>query len=80
MKNTSTIGLLLVITFLFILDIQLYKGNVALEQQLNKIQTPTFIWNDDQESIPTDNSLITLELTEGDTIYIGPYNSKAKIE
>ena len=33
---------------------------------------PVFIWNDDLESIPMDNSTIKLEFTQNDTIYIGP--------
>lgn len=36
-------------------------------------QEVTFIWNDDEESIPVDGSLITLECTKGNIIYIGPY-------
>lgn len=32
-----------------------------------------FIWNDDEESIPKDGSLIKLEQTDENTIYIGPY-------
>jgi hypothetical protein len=35
-----------------------------------------FIWNDDYESIPKDDSLIRLEFTKGDTIFIGPYEVK----
>ena len=34
---------------------------------------PTFIWNDDIESLPTDGSPILIEFTSKDTIYIGPY-------
>jgi len=32
-----------------------------------------FIWNDDEESIPKDGSLIKLEHTDENTVYIGPY-------
>ena len=46
----------------------------------NSDAMPTIIWNDDLESIPIDNSLITLEFTKGDTIYIGPYDKNAKTE
>ena len=31
-----------------------------------------FVWNDDEESIPVDGSLIRLEFTDEDTVYIGP--------
>ncbi len=35
----------------------------------NNIQ---FIWNDDEESIPADGSLIKLEFTDENNVYIGP--------
>ena len=35
----------------------------------NNIQ---FIWNDDEESIPVDSSLIRLEFTDENNVYIGP--------
>lgn len=31
------------------------------------------VWNDDEESIPIDGSIIRLEFTRQDTIFIGPY-------
>ena len=31
-----------------------------------------FIWNDDEESIPADGSLIRLEFTDENNVYIGP--------
>ncbi len=37
---------------------------------------PVFIWNDDLESIPTDNSPILLEHTINDTIFIGPLETE----
>ena len=37
---------------------------------------PTFIWNDDIESLPTDGSPILIEFTSRDTIYIGPYEHR----
>lgn len=39
------------------------------KQEYNSIK---FIWNDDEESIPTDGSLIKLEFTDGNDVYIGP--------
>lgn len=38
-----------------------------------------FVWNDVEESIPMDGSLITLEFTDENTVYIGPYDPNAKI-
>lgn len=37
---------------------------------------PTFIWNDDIESLPTDGSPILIEFTSKDTIYIEPYEHR----
>lgn len=31
-----------------------------------------FVWNDDEESIPKDGSLIRIEFTDENTVYIGP--------
>lgn len=31
-----------------------------------------FIWNDVEESIPVDGSLIRLDFTDGNNVYIGP--------
>jgi hypothetical protein len=33
-----------------------------------------FIWNDVEESIPVDGSLIRLEFTDENNVYIGPAN------
>jgi hypothetical protein len=38
---------------------------------LNKMEQPTFIWNDDLEGLPVDGTPIMLQYTEGDTIYLG---------
>ena len=46
-----------------------FYAQAELEQ--NETQTE-FVWNDDEESIPTDGSLVRIEFTEGNTIYIGP--------
>ena len=41
--------------------------------ELERNETKTeFVWNDDEESIPTDGSLVRIEFTGGNTIYIGP--------
>lgn len=46
-------------------------------QPMNDTKSPVIIWNDDEESIPMENSLILLEMISNDTIYIGPYYEKA---
>ena len=43
----------------------------------NDEQDIVFVWNDDEESIPIDGSLITLEFTDENTVYIGPYDERA---
>lgn len=61
------------IIVLIITNIILYNDlqkQLALNQETNK--GITFIWNDDEESIPVDGSLIQLEFTDEDTVYIGP--------
>ena len=36
----------------------------------------TFIWNDDEESIPVDSTPIMLQYTSNDTIYLGPLETE----
>lgn len=33
-----------------------------------------FIWNDDEESIPTDGSLVRIEFTDENNVYLEPIN------
>jgi|694.fasta_scaffold00217_94 hypothetical protein len=80
MKSTIQFTIAFIFIVSIILNVQLYRGYTKLENKLNERQQTTFIWNDDEESIPTDNSLITLEMTKGDTIYIGPYDKYTKTE
>ena len=66
---------------LIILCLQMFLSGVMVEYLLryddihrpenNNIQ---FIWNDDEESIPADGSLIRLEFTDENNVYIGPAN------
>ena len=44
----------------------------------NNTRQQNIIWNDDTESIPSDNSLITLEFTKNGVMYVGPYDKNAK--
>lgn len=44
----------------------------AEQRKLEADPSPVIIWNDDTESIPADGELIRLEMTQNDTIYIGP--------
>ena len=64
---------------LIILCLQMFLSGIMVEYLLryddihrpenNNIQ---FIWNDDEESIPADGSLIRLEFTDENNAYIGP--------
>ena len=57
------------------------KLEIENETQVNIIQKELqnkgiiFVWNDDEESIPKDGSLIQLEYTDENTVYIGPINN-----
>lgn len=53
--------------------------HITFDNRANHNNGIEFIWNDDEESIPPDGSLITLEQTDENTVYIGPYDPKAKI-
>ena len=51
--------------------------HITFDNKANHNNGIEFIWNDDEESIPPDGSLITLEQTDENTVYIGPYDPKA---
>lgn len=73
MKTNFYPLLLVSIVILIITNIILYNDlqkQLALNQETNK--GITFIWNDDEESIPVNGSLIQLEFTDENTVYIGP--------
>ena len=70
MKRNYYPLLLAITSFLLLLNIYQYKCTsdlLAIEEQ----EQPVFIWNDDLEGIPVDHSLILLEYTSNDTIYLG---------
>lgn len=79
MKNTVKIAIGLIVIFSFIANVQLYRAYKIEKDKLDSnIQTKTkFVWNDTDESIPRDGSLITLEFGENGIIYIGPYNQSS---
>jgi hypothetical protein len=60
------------------LVIGVVMGAVILRTSTNELRdlesdnSPVIIWNDDTESIPQDGELVRLEMTQNDTIYIGP--------
>jgi hypothetical protein len=45
--------------------------NCGTELKNEPCNEPVIIWNDDIESIPTDGTLVKIEMTVNDTIYIG---------
>ena len=67
------------IPLFIVICLQMFLSGVMVEYLLryddihkpenNNIQ---FIWNDDEESIPVDGSLIRLEFTDENNVYIGP--------
>ena len=70
--------------FIYLTIITLIVLYVCIHLFMDEVKTDpypaefTFIWNDDEESIPPDNSYIFLEFTKGDTIYIGPVDKHFK--
>lgn len=57
-------GVLLTLTIVSVLQMQ-----NDLKQAENNTE---FVWNDDEKSIPADGSLVKVEFSEGNTIYLGP--------
>jgi len=66
MKKTLITVVIAAITFC--------SGLLIGHRSTDKDDTITFVWNDDEESIPMDNTPILLEFSSknSDTIYIGP--------
>ncbi len=66
MKKTLTTVIIAAITFC--------SGLLIGHRSVDKDDSITFVWNDDEESIPMDNTPILLEFgsKNSDTIYIGP--------
>lgn len=67
---------LLIIIMLSVLVIMLFTSHHNLQLRFEEYKNqnePTFIWNDDEESIPADGSLIKLEFTDSTGIYLAPY-------
>lgn len=60
--------LLLIVLFAFIFSLGVMFEHTS-SKNANSIK---FIWNDVEESIPVDGSLIRLEFTDGNNVYIGP--------
>jgi hypothetical protein len=66
MKKTLTTVIIAAITFC--------SGLLIGHRSVDRDDSITFVWNDDEESIPMDNTPILLEFgsKNSDTIYIGP--------
>lgn len=77
----KTLLVTILLIFSVMLNISLIDGYNKLESKVTQYdQESKFIWNDDEESIPTDKSLISLEFTKNGAIYIGPYNENYKTD
>lgn len=67
---------LLIVLVIFLMGLNIFMYLDTKEQlTLNKMEQPTFIWNDDLEGLPVDGTPILLEFTSNDTIYIGSIDS-----
>lgn len=60
------------IPLLIVLLVTVFALGTVYEYSKQEYNSIKFIWNDDEESIPTDGSLIKLEFTDGNDVYIGP--------
>lgn len=68
MKPYYCVSLLCLLSLSVFLNV--YQSNIG-KVNADKFDNPTFIWNDDLEALPKDHSLLLLEYTSNDTIYIG---------
>lgn len=73
MKTNYYPLLIILIAFLLGLNIFMYI-DTQRQLELNHQEPPVFIWNDDEESIPMDNTPVLLEFSSknSDTLYLGP--------
>ena len=72
MKTNYYPLLIALLGFSILLNIFLYrdtKQQLAYYKEINN--GITFVWNDDEESIPVDGTPIMLEFTDENTVYIG---------
>lgn len=77
MKTNYYPLLIAIISFLILVNIFLYRDTqqqLAYYKELNN--GITFVWNDDEESIPVDGTPIMLEYTDENTVYIGPLETE----
>ena len=66
-----------IITLLVLLfSTHLYLDEIAAKERADLNNGIIFVWNDDEESIPVDGSLIRIESTDENTVYIGPADDK----
>jgi hypothetical protein len=80
-KNFLQLALSILLLALIVFTVQLYIGYTKLEayanaqdryiKKLTSSNEIEFIWNDDEESIPKDGSLIVIEKTDENLVYIG---------
>ena len=78
MKNTIKILIGILIIFSVIANIQLYRAYKIEKNKLEKTylkdyNSTKFVWNDVEESIPKDGSLVKIEFTKDSIIYLQPY-------
>lgn len=68
--DKELVALMIALTGLFALG--LYLGYDTAQVEFNqRANAPVLIWNDDDEGLPADGTLIQIQETVGDTIYVG---------
>ena len=78
MKRNYYPLLIAISSFLILLNTYAY---ISAEQQLAYYKEVnngiTFVWNDDEESLPVDGTPIMLQYTNENTVYIGPIENES---
>lgn len=73
-KLVTIVYLFVCVLFSVYIVSELVNNNNITNNKPYPIQAdePVIIWNDDFESIPPDGSLVRIEMTVNDTIYLSP--------
>lgn len=69
----------IILTVMSILSYNLGVSDAEIKQEILETHIENgndnsikFVWNDDEESIPKDGSLIRIEMTDENTVYLQP--------
>lgn len=77
-KNSFIIVLIGILIFSVTINFLAFQEIERTHNEIQRLNEPKedneihFIWNDDEESIPPDGSLIKIEFTDENNVFIGP--------